>query len=87
MPRFRAPFNSPLGNWSVAEPALVLLCLFVIFVVFFQLSFFVEKQFLDLPTLRRIARDFEQFPIVLDVLPNDKTLDSTLPKVAPLVSP
>jgi hypothetical protein len=68
------------GQWA--------LFLFVIFFVFLEFSFFVEKQFLDLSPLRRIASDLEQFPIVLDVLPNDKTLHHSLPKIAPfLVSP
>jgi len=46
----------------------------VIFVVFLQLGFFVEKQLLDLPTLRRIASDFEQCPVVLNVLLYDMPL-------------
>jgi hypothetical protein len=53
----------------------------VIFVVFLQLGFFVEKQLLDLPTLRKIASDFEQCPVVLNVLLYDKTLHYSHPKI------
>ncbi len=45
-----------------------------IFVVSLKHAFLFEKQFLDLLTLRRIGSDFEQFPIVLNVLAYDKTL-------------
>jgi hypothetical protein len=45
----------------------------VIFLVFLELSFFVEKQFLDHPTLRRIGRDFERGPEMLNVLPYEKS--------------
>jgi hypothetical protein len=55
-----------------------LLCLFVIFVVFLQLGFFVDKQFLDLLTLRRITSDFDQFLIEFSVLLYDKTLRHNL---------
>jgi hypothetical protein len=41
----------------------------VIFLVFLELSFFVEKQFLYHPTLRRIGCDFEHGPEMLNVLP------------------
>jgi hypothetical protein len=45
---------------------------FVIFVVILQLGFFVTKQLLDPLTLGRIGGNFEQFRIVLNVLPYDK---------------
>jgi hypothetical protein len=44
----------------------------VIFLVFLELSFFIEKQFLNHPTLRRIGRDFEHGPEMLNVLPYEK---------------
>ena len=47
--------------------------LFVVFVVFLELGFLFEKQFLDLPMLFGIRGDLEHFPIVLNVLPYDKT--------------
>jgi hypothetical protein len=47
---------------------------FVIFVVFLQLGFFVEEQFLDLKPSRGIGSDFEQFPIVLNVLARHKAV-------------
>ena len=36
------------------------------------------KQIFDLQALRRIGRDREYRPLVLDVLPNDKTLHHPL---------
>jgi hypothetical protein len=51
-----------------------LLFLFVIFFVFLQLGFFVDKQFLDLLTLRRVASDFDQIPYSVQCLLYDKTL-------------
>jgi hypothetical protein len=42
------------------------------------LGFFVDNQFLDLLTLRRIASDFDQFLIVCNVLLYDKTLHRSL---------
>jgi hypothetical protein len=47
----------------------------VILVVFFELGFFVVKQLLNRAPLRRVGSDAQQCPVVLDVLPNDKTLD------------
>ena len=40
---------------------------------FLELSFFVETQFLNHPTLRRIGRDFEHGPEMLNVLPYEKS--------------
>ena len=54
------------------------LFLFLIFFVFFELGLFFEKQFLDVPTLIGIGSDLEHCPIVLDVLPYDKTLHDPL---------
>ncbi len=56
------------------------LFLFVIFVVFLELGFLFEKQFLDLPTLFGIRGDLEHFAIVLNVLPYDKTFHEPPPK-------
>jgi hypothetical protein len=50
----------------------------VVFVVFLELRFFVAKQFLDLPPPRWIGGQLEHFSVVLDVLPNDKTLHDPL---------
>jgi hypothetical protein len=38
-------------------------------------GFFVVKQLLNRAPLRRVGSDAQQCPVVLDVLPNDKTLD------------
>jgi hypothetical protein len=56
-------------SWQLGYFASVL---FVIFVVILQLGFFVTKQLLDPLTLGRIGGNFEQFRIVLNVLPYDK---------------
>jgi hypothetical protein len=56
---------------------------FLPFVVFFEFGFFFVKQLFDLRALRRIGRDREHCPVVLDVLPNDKTLQDKPPRVAP----
>ena len=49
----------------------------VIFFVFLELGFFCEKQFLDPPSRGRIGRGFQQFTIVRDVLPCDKSIHVT----------
>ena len=54
------------------------LFLFVIFLVFLEPSFFVEKQFLDHPAPPKIGRGFEHCPIMLNVLLYDKTLHDPL---------
>jgi hypothetical protein len=54
------------------------LLLFVIFFVFLELYLFVTKQFLDLRPPRWIGRHLEHFSVVLNVLPNDKTLHDPL---------
>lgn len=46
----------------------------MIFVVFLELDFFFEKQFLDPLSLCAIEGDFKHFLIVLDVLSQDETL-------------
>jgi hypothetical protein len=45
-----------------------------VFVGFLELSFFVEKQFLERSAPLRISRLFEHCPEMLNVLPNDETL-------------
>ena len=50
------------------------LFLFVVVLVFLDLSFFFEKQFLDLPTLRRSGSDFKHCRIVRKLLLYHKTL-------------
>ena len=57
--------------------------LFMIFVVLLELSFFFEKQFLDPLSLCAIEGDFQHFPIVLNVLPYDKTLHDLLQRAQP----
>ena len=57
--------------------------LFVIFVVLFELSFFFEKQFIDPLSLCGVEGYFEHFPIVLNVLPYDKTLHDLLQRAQP----
>jgi hypothetical protein len=42
---------------------------------FLSLASFVVKQLLNRAPLRRVGSDAQQCPVVLDVLPNDKTLD------------
>ena len=58
------------------------LFLFVLIVVFLELSFFFQKQFLDHTAPLKISGDLEQCPIVLNVLLNDKTLHKKPPKGA-----
>ena len=53
--------------------------LLVIFVVLFELGFFFAEQLLDHPALLKISGDLEHCPVVLDVLPNDKTFHDPLP--------
>ena len=50
------------------------LFLFVIVVVFLDLGFFFEKQFVDLPTRRRSGSDFKHCRVVRNVLLYHKTL-------------
>jgi len=64
-------FNSNRGP-------LIRLFRFVIFVVLLELSFFVEKQFLEHPTPLQIGTDFDHFPIVLNVLLDDRPLHISL---------
>jgi hypothetical protein len=45
--------------------------LFMIFLIFLELSLFVEKQSLNHPALRKVVRDFEHGAIVFNVLPYD----------------
>ena len=59
---------------------------FVVFFVFLDLSLFFKKQFLDLLTLSRIGRDFEQLAIVLTVLSYHKALHHRLHARSPSVS-
>jgi hypothetical protein len=54
------------------------LLLFVIFFVFLELGFGVAEQFFEHLTLRGIGRDFEHFPIVLNILPRDKAFHNHL---------
>ena len=70
------------------QPALIedvrqRLILLVIFLVFLELSFFVEKLFLNHPTLRRIGRDFEHGPEMLNVLPYEKSSTKGLRRPPP----
>ena len=51
-----------------------------IVVIFFEFGFFFVKQLFDLRALRRIGRDREHHPVVLDVLPNDKMLQDKPPR-------
>jgi hypothetical protein len=51
---------------------------FVIVVVFPELSSFFEKQFLDHPSRSRSVGDLEHWPVVLNVLLYDKTLQKHL---------
>jgi hypothetical protein len=44
----------------------------------FEFGFFFVKQLFDLYALRRIGRDGEHRSVMLDVLPNDKTLHDRL---------
>ena len=48
---------------------------FVIVVVFPELSFFFQTQFLDHPTPLKIGGDLEHCPVVLNVFLYDKTLE------------
>ena len=66
-----AGFNSNRGP-------LMRLFRFVIFVVLLELSFFVAKQFLEHPTPLQIGTVFEHFPIVLNVLLDDRPLHISL---------
>jgi len=50
----------------------------VTIVVFFELGLFVKQQFLDLPTLRGVGSDFEQFQMMLNVLSYHETLHGSL---------
>jgi hypothetical protein len=58
------------------------LFLFVIVIVFSQLSLSFEKQFFDHPTPLKIGGDLKHCPVVLHVLLYDKTLQKSPPKVA-----
>ena len=53
----------------------------MIVVVFSELSFFFEKQFLDHLTPLKIGRDLEHCPVMLNVFLYDKTLQKSLRKV------
>jgi hypothetical protein len=53
----------------------------------FEFGFFFVKQLFDLRALRRIGRDREHRPVVLDVLPNDKMLQDKPPKVVRFADP
>ena len=52
-------------------------------VVFSELSFFFEKQFLDHLTPLKIGRDLEHGPVMLNVFLYDKALQKSLRKLAP----
>jgi len=58
------------------------LFLFVLVVVFLELSFFFEKQFLEHPAPLKISCDLEQCPVVLNVLLYDETFHKKPPKAA-----
>jgi hypothetical protein len=49
--------------------------------IFRELGFFLEKQFFDHRAPLRIGRDLEQWPVVLNVLPNDETLHNGFQRV------
>jgi hypothetical protein len=55
------------------------LFLFVIFFVFFKLSLFFAKQVIDPSAFGSISDLFEHCPVMLDVLPYDKTLHKDPP--------
>ena len=57
-----------MSSGAVGTKATLCIIFFVNFVVFLELGFFFEKQFLDPLSLCAIEGDFEHFPIVLDVL-------------------
>jgi hypothetical protein len=56
------------------------LFLFSVVVVFLELGFFFEKQFVDHPALLKIGRDLAQCPIVFNVLLYDKSVQERLGK-------
>jgi hypothetical protein len=82
-PHRNAPSNQRLTQGRAAAEGRPDLSLFVIFLVFLELGFFVEKQILDHPTLRRVCNDFEHCFVVFNVLPYDKKFHKRPPKTAP----
>jgi hypothetical protein len=60
-----------------------LLILFLIIVVFSELSFFFEKQLLDHRAPLKIGADLQHCPIVRNVLLENKTLHQKPPQIAP----
>jgi hypothetical protein len=61
------------------------LFLFSVVVVFLELGFFFEKQFVDHPALLKIGRDLAQCPIVFNVSLYDKSVQERPRKVAAAV--
>ena len=62
------------------------LFLFVLVVVFLELSLFFEEQFLEHPAPLKISRDLKQCPVVLNVLHYDETFHKKPPKAAAALS-
>jgi len=69
------------GCSALASRRRLLSFVVVIFFVFLELGFFSEKQFLDPSSRGRIGRGFQQFTIVRDVLPCDKSIHGNLPRL------
>ena len=59
------------------------LFLFVIFIIFLELSFFFEKQFLHHRTPLKIGSGLEHCSVVLNVFQYDKALQKSPPKKGP----